>query len=146
MAVERTNSELVTAFLEAIDGFGNREAGRFVEGVTHDDISRWRRGEWQRLSTRKREALVAYLRQRNGGAEEETPEQATSPSPLDEWVQDFEARVRNVGGKVDGISEYERKARIRDAIAGQIQALQMLGDPVPARLYELREMAERGEL
>lgn len=141
------DEEIVAHFLAAVADLSTHAAGAQISGVTQKDVSRWRRGEWERLSTRKRAALTAYLeRIRNGRADEETPEQAAAISPLDEWVREFERRVRYGVGKIPGISEYEKRARMSDAIEAQIQALQMVGDPVPERLYELREELRRGEL
>lgn len=61
MARRLTDQQLVERFLSALSDVSSREAGRLVEGVTHDDVSRWRRGNWSRLTSKKRDALLNYL-------------------------------------------------------------------------------------
>ncbi len=70
MPETRSDAEMVAAFLEAVEGYGVREVTRMVDGISHDDLSRWRRGAWKRLSAPKRRLLRQYLE--NGGRESAT--------------------------------------------------------------------------
>jgi hypothetical protein len=61
MAEPPTDQELVKAFLDATLHMSQSEVGRQVPGVTQKDMSRWKVGNWQRLSNDKREALRRFL-------------------------------------------------------------------------------------
>jgi hypothetical protein len=65
---------------------------------------------------------------------------------FDDWLLSFERALRGLDRSIQNISDVERRERIRVAIDGQIQSLNALGRAVPGRLYELRGLAERGEL
>lgn len=57
----RTDRELVDAFLEAIHGMSSYRIHGLIDGITQTDVSRWRRGEWKRLTGEKRRAIETYL-------------------------------------------------------------------------------------
>lgn len=127
-------------------------------GVRQPQVSRWVNNPKSPPNESSLEAIadkagvsLAWLRYGVGTptgepeAVEERPEDAVAGDPLEEWVRDFERRVRYGVGKIPGISDFERRARASDAIEAQIKALQMVGDPVPPRLFELREMLRNGE-
>lgn len=61
MTGTQTDKELVGAFLRAIEGRYGSDVAAEVPGITADDISRWRRGAWKRLTEPKRRAIRAYL-------------------------------------------------------------------------------------
>lgn len=56
------DEELVAEFLDASSRLSGREAAERVPGVSQHDVSRWRRGEWTRLTSAKKRALAAWLR------------------------------------------------------------------------------------
>lgn len=62
-----SDATLVRDFLEAVDGFSQEEVERRVGGVTQNDLSRWRRGEWKRITAAKRRALQDFLRAHRRG-------------------------------------------------------------------------------
>lgn len=55
------DADVVEAFLAAVEGKATREIARLVEGVSHNDVARWRRGDWERLSKAKLASLRAFL-------------------------------------------------------------------------------------
>lgn len=64
----RTSDEdIVSRFLEATAHLSQDEAARQADGVTQDDVSRWRRGAWKRLTAKKRRALERFLEARRNG-------------------------------------------------------------------------------
>lgn len=69
------DKQLVEALLVAVDGMSTVAAAERVRGVGPTDISRWRRGDWKRLSAKKRRALVAFLEGLRNGGEPILPEQ-----------------------------------------------------------------------
>ncbi len=67
MPAEPTDTELVAAFLARVEGLSTVKATHRAADIGHMDVSRWRRGEWKRLSGKKREALKSYLQSADGG-------------------------------------------------------------------------------
>ncbi len=59
-----TDDELVFALLEVVGNATQDEIAALVPGVTQPDVSRWRRGEFQRLYSAKRHAIEAFLESR----------------------------------------------------------------------------------
>lgn len=57
-----TDRDLVDAFTKAVADLSQEEAAERAPGISHDDVSRWRRGDWKWVSARKRRALQAFLR------------------------------------------------------------------------------------
>ncbi len=93
-----SDKELVGRFLKLVAGFSGQEVRRMVPGVTDNDMSRWRRGDFARLSAAKRRTLVAYvegeplLRLRTAVNVRRTDEQRAS-----------DAAVRRSAGTADAI-------------------------------------------
>ena len=56
-----SDRDVVEAFLAAVKNLSAREAAALLSGVSHDDVARWRRGEWKRLTAAKRRALLRFL-------------------------------------------------------------------------------------
>ena len=54
-----SNSELVASFIDLTSRFSQPEVAKNFEGITQSDVSRWRRGDWKRLTAVKRRALEA---------------------------------------------------------------------------------------
>lgn len=52
---------LVKALLALVDGKSGRAVADRVPGITQNDITRWRRGRWERLTTGKRHAIQRYV-------------------------------------------------------------------------------------
>lgn len=73
-----TDQEIVELFLARVRGLNQEEAAARVSEVKQHDMSRWRRGEFKRLSERKRQALLDYL-----GEIEERPEDGGPGEDLD---------------------------------------------------------------
>lgn len=67
MSARPPDNEIIASFLASTEGLSQEEAGRRVPGVSQSDVSRWRRGEWKRLSDKKRHALTSYLQNGGGG-------------------------------------------------------------------------------
>jgi hypothetical protein len=65
---------------------------------------------------------------------------------FEDFLLSFEGALRGLERSIPNISDVERRERIRVAIDGQIQSLNALGRTVPGRLYELRGLAEGGQL
>lgn len=59
-----SDQEIVSAFLGAVAGLSAREASAQAADVSHDDVARWRRGDWKRLTAAKRRALLRFLEER----------------------------------------------------------------------------------
>lgn len=56
-----SDQELVAAFLDLVGNMPSRQIARTYEGITPDDLTRWRRGSWKRISGDKRDALIRIL-------------------------------------------------------------------------------------
>ena len=65
---------------------------------------------------------------------------------FDGFLLCFERALRGLDRSIPGISDLEKRERIRLATDGLIQSLNALGRAIPGRLYELRGLGERGEL
>ena len=65
---------------------------------------------------------------------------------FEEFLSAFERALRGLARNIANISDLERQERLRVAVDGLIRSLNALGRTVPGRLYELRALAERGEL
>lgn len=59
-----SDQDLVTAFLGDVDLLSGHEVEDYFEGVTQSDVSRWQRGDYKRLSKRKRRAIQEHVHNR----------------------------------------------------------------------------------
>ena len=55
---------LIEEFLKRIEDCSGLEIGRLIDGVTQNDVSRWRRGEWDYIQAKKRRAVKRFLGKR----------------------------------------------------------------------------------
>lgn len=138
----QSDRELVAAFLEVMDGYSGREISQMVPGITDNDVSRWRRGEWSRLTAAKRRAIRRYLDLQPLRVREVPPEYG-GQEELDLLGADFDQIVRFLHG-IPGTPE-QAKLRKLDALEGLRRFLTARG-PLPDRWYQLKEMVERGEI
>lgn len=58
---ELDDTELVERFVAQVEGLTIRQVEAEVNGVTANDVSRWRGGRFEWLSEPKRQALIHYL-------------------------------------------------------------------------------------
>lgn len=56
------DEKLVADYLEATDDLSQLEASGLAAGITQSDVSRWRRGEWEWLTAKKRRAIRQALK------------------------------------------------------------------------------------
>lgn len=131
-----TDSELIAAFLASAEGRSQQEAANLAPGVRQSDVSRWRRGEWKRLTDKKRHALTAYLR--NGSAEFYNHEAAL------EWFRDLEQVTRNLEGTAPKGEAKQFKQDQLELI--RVMHLNLVGEPVPDWWYMLRGKVDEGEI
>lgn len=140
MNVTPSDEQVVSAFLDAVDGLTGTEIARRVRGVSADDVSRWRRGKWQRLSEPKRKIILAYLAylQREGSeAEAEAGEVEGLLYSLDEVMRTLR--------KIDPEPGSQR-ARKKDALRLLREFWATLGESIPDWFWDIQERVERGEL
>lgn len=55
-----SDQELVGRFLKATADLSTYEASEALSGVTQTDVSKWRRGDWKRLTAAKRRVLQQH--------------------------------------------------------------------------------------
>lgn len=129
--------DLVAAFLTAVKDYSGHEVARMVADVTADDMSRWRRGEWKRISSPKRRAITGFLEQR----------EETTTTPDEQKAEDlfhhFEGMIRQMGGT--GADPEELVLRKLDAVEG-IRRLYAATTGIPEWVYGMERRIKRGEL
>ncbi len=58
------DKDLVREFLEFVADYSGQEIREMVPGVTDNDVSRWRRGDWTRITKAKRRAIKSFVEMR----------------------------------------------------------------------------------
>lgn len=56
------DADLVALFLKAAGTRSTRRAAQLADGISHDDVARWRGGRWGYLTEEKRRSLTTFLR------------------------------------------------------------------------------------
>lgn len=120
------DSEMVRAFLAATSDRGLSEIGRDVPGVTHDDVWRWRRGAWSRLSAKKRRAVQDFLDHVATGKANEA--ELTAATDEAEWAVELgnaHLRARALHELAAAERIHAEASRIRaEAMAAQSRAVE----------------------
>lgn len=125
------------AFLDSTAELSQAEAAARAPGITQKDVSRWRRGDWNRLTAKKRRALLraAELPVSRGEYHGIEPEAL-------ELFRDPETWLRYVGGVAPA---GQQKALKRDILNG-LRIVITATEPLPQWWKDAWEMVENDEL
>lgn len=127
--------ELVAAFLNAVGKRTGRAVARDVSGITPDDLSRWRRGTWKRLTGDKRDSIIRFLSQK---AAREAEGDAVSAVILKR-----DDVVRMLGALAPEGEAQDLKA---DQLQLIRQAYMRMGLGMPSWWYDLLQAVDAGEI
>lgn len=134
----KRDPELISAFVEAVSGYGPREIARMVDGVTSTDVVRWRNTGGTRLSENKRRALLAYLERAR-----RTDATADADVLSDEARNAYEFLTTTLRAQRGRHPDADPEL-IKDAIRGAIEEARARGWPL-GPLYELLGRVESGD-
>lgn len=132
VAERQSDRELVQAFLDAVSDQSAQEVGRKVPGVTADDVSRWRRGEWSWLTGQKRRALMRFLEEQRAGTDAAAEDMFSSLAAVARFIGGIAPPGQEKLVKLDALEGYRRMITARERL--------------PPWWYRLKEMVENDEL
>lgn len=120
-----SDKDLVDAFLGATDGLTQGEVEQAVDGVTQNDVSRWRRGEWKRLTGEKRRALSRFVEA--GGVVNLVPVTQEELRGLEDLLgmamRVMQAEAEAAQARARGIEKEAEAARLRAEMIHRIETL-----------------------
>ena len=131
-----TDTDLVGAFLAAVDGLSTTKAADRAPGVTQMDVSRWRRGDWKRLNKDKRQALLQYV---NGDVTEGAGHSEQQAEEAEQSFADALQVARYLGGVAP---PGEEKAVKLDILEGIKRTILIREPGLPEWWYTLRGKVE----
>lgn len=100
---------LVQGFLDATADLSQHEVEERVPGVTQSDVSRWKRGDWVRLTAAKKRAIKEFLDRGTAGGQvspagtgDHPEEEAGGQSPAEQLLEFLSQRLghRRVAGEL----------------------------------------------